>query len=357
MIVGILKEEKAGEGRVALTPDQAGLLIKQHHEIIVESMAGVQSGYTDTDYRARGCNIVKQKTKLLTKSSLILKVKEPTIQEISILNSGQLFFSFLHLAAFPKLLKKILKQRINALAYETINSNGSMPILRPMSEIAGRLAAQIGSNYLRRDQGGRGILIGGTEKTPPANVLILGGGVVGQSAARVASGMGARTRIFEASADRRSFLGETFRGAAEILGPDGTDLGSIIQDTDLLIGAVLICGARTPRLVTRNMVKSMRPGSVIIDVSVDQGGCIETSEVTTHKRPIIVKYGVLHYGVCNMPGSVPVTSTLALTQESFPYIEAIANHGWDGALRERPELAGALNCRRGEIIHPGLKRV
>lgn len=355
MKIGVLREQKPGEGRVALTPAQAHELIHAKHTVCVMTGAGAAAGFPDRDYRQSGCRIVSDRNKLIVKSDLILKVKEPTLDEIKVLKPGQLFFSFLHLAAFPALLKAILKRKLDVLAYETIDISGFMPILKPMSEIAGKLATQIGANLLRRDQGGRGILMGGTDRVAPARVLILGGGVVGTAAARIAIGMGARTTVYEISADRQNWLREHLQNSAQIIGnPSGmTDL---VAEADLLVGAVLRCGEKTPVLVTRDQVKKMKRGSVIIDVSVDQGGCIETSEVTTLKRPVVIKYGVLHYGVCNMPGSVPVTSTLALTQESFPYIATIADHGWEGALSIKPELAGALNCSRGEITHPGLKR-
>lgn len=352
MKIGVLKETKPGEGRVALTPHYAKLLFNKGHTVLVEKGAGIFSGHSDKDYRSAGCTVINTSKQLISKSDLILKVKEPSIGELNILSSSQIFFSFLHLAAFPDLLRIILKRKLDVLAYETIEINGLMPILRPMSQIAGKLATQIGINYLRRDMGGKGILAGGTDKVAPANVLILGGGVVGQSAAQIALGVGARTYIYEISVKRQEFLKQNLMEAIVI--DDANDLTKLVEQADLVIGAVLTVGQKAPVVVSRDMVKKMEKGSVIIDVSVDQGGCIATSEVTTLQKPIVIKHGVLHYGVCNMPGSVPRTSTDALVTESYHYIEAIAEHGFEGAQKVRPELYGALNCSGGEIVHPGL---
>lgn len=355
MIISVLKETKEREARVALTPPNAHALVNRGHQVFVQKGAGVGSGYTDTDYRRAGAVIVQTAGELIRKSELILKVKEPTFAEVSLVRPRQILFTFLHLAAVPPLLKRILKSGFTALGYETVRlPDGSLPLLKPMSEIAGKLAAQNGAHLLRSDQGGRGVLLGGTSMVAPARVVVIGGGTVGQSAAAIAVGMGAETVILDVSPERLSLIEKKYDGRIKTFLSTPQAIGEAVPKADLLIGAVLIPGAKTPKLVSRELVKKMRKGSVIVDVSVDQGGCVATSQVTSHARPVVVKYGVLHYGVPNIPAVVPVTATRALTEATFPYIQSLADNGLAKTLSLFPEMEGGINCRDGKIVHPGL---
>lgn len=344
------------EGRVALTPAQVSELVASGHSVMVQAHAGRAVGFLDGVYRQAGARVVQATQEIVKRAELLVKVKEPSLTELGWMRSGQMFFGYLHLAAIPAQLKLILRRKVTALAYETVRlPDGSLPILKPMSEIAGRLASQNGAHFLRSDQGGRGVLLGGTERVKPARVLVLGGGVVGVNAARIALGLGAHTTILDVSEEKLAGIRPIFWGMSCDFGLSSPDLiAQQVAQADLLIGAALIPGARAPRLVTRAMVKAMKKGSVIVDVAVDQGGCVETSVVTSHKKPIVIRHGVLHYGVPNMPGVVPVTATHALTTESFPYIKALADLGLAGVLRRYPEMTGAVNCQQGEIVHPGL---
>lgn len=344
------------EGRVALTPSQALELVRAGHTVLIQAKAGVNVDFPDAMYRKSGAKVIVSTRDVIGQAELIVKVKEPTLAEVGLMRPGQLFFGFLHLAAIPATLKLILKRKITALGYETVRlQDGSLPLLKPMSEIAGKLASQNGAHFLRSDQGGRGVLLGGTERVKPARVLILGGGVVGVNAARIALGLGAHTTILDVSEEKLASIRLISACMSCDFGLSSPDLiAQQVAQADLLIGAALIPGARAPRLVTRTMVKAMKKGAVIVDVAVDQGGCVETSVVTSHKKPIVIRHGVLHYGVPNMPGVVPVTATHALTTESFPYIKALADLGLTGVLKQFPEMTGAVNCRDGEIVHPGL---
>lgn len=356
MIIGVLKETKSQERRVAMTPQGAKALVASGHSVLIEKNAGVGAGFSDADYRLQGAAIAQKPDALIRKSDLVVKVKEPTVREIKSMRPGQLLFCYLHLAAFPELTQKILKQKIVALGYETLLlADGSLPLLAPMSEIAGKLATQNGAHFLRADQGGRGVLIGGTEKVAPADVVILGAGVVGTNAARIAAGMGARTHLVDVAQSRLERARDQCGELCQIYASNSDVIADLVPKADLLIGAVLIPGAHAPKLVSKALVKKMKKGSVVLDVAVDQGGCIETSEVTTHDKPIIVKHGVLHYGVANIPGAVPVTATLALTQETIKYIQAIADYGLEAAIYECPEIQHAINCASGQLAHPALK--
>lgn len=355
MIIAVLKETKEREARVALIPAQGQALVSRGHEVLVQKGAGVGSGYADADYRRAGAVVLPTGRELIRKGDLILKVKEPTFAEVSLMRPQQMIFTFLHLAAVPYLLKKIVQSGITALAYETVRlSDGSLPLLKPMSEIAGKLAAQNGAHFLRSDNGGRGVLLGGTSMVPPARVVVIGGGTVGQSAAGIAAGMGAETIILDVSPERLSALEKKFDGRLKTLLSTPQAIAEVVPQTDLLIGAVLIPGAKTPKLVSRELVKKMRKGSVIVDVSVDQGGCVATSVVTSHKHPVVVKLGVLHYGVPNIPAVVPVTATRALTEATFPYIQSLADSGLVKTLSLFPEMEWGVNCRDGKIVHPAL---
>lgn len=358
MNIAVLKEVKTREGRVALIPDNIRELAKSGHKVLVQKDAGVFSGFSDKDYVDAGAEIVLSTKELIDRSDLVLKVKEPTITEVDMMRPGQMFFGYLHLAAIPDTLKKILERKIVALGFETVElPDGKLPLLAPMSEIAGKLATQNGAHLLRFDQGGRGILIGGTTTVPPAKVLVLGAGVVGRNAADVAIGMGADTTVLDVSDARLDDLKKTYGDRVKAFKSSQDLIDKLVPESDLVVGSVLIVGELAPKLVTENLVKKMRKGTIIVDVSVDQGGCVETSEVTTHENPVVVKHGVMHYGVANMPGSVPVTATLALNNASFKYTKALADQGLDGVCKTLPEMLKAVNCANGEIVHPALKNV
>lgn len=358
MIIGVLKEVKVWEGRVALIPNNVREIKRHGHTILIQQDAGIFSAFTNEDYQGAGAEIVKDTKEIIDRGDLIVKVKEPTLDEIHMMRKGQIFFGYLHLAAIPQTMKAILDQKIVALGFETVElSHGQLPLLAPMSEIAGKLATQNGAHFLRFDQGGRGVLMGGASAVPPARVLILGGGVVGQNAADIAIGMGAHTTILDVSKNRLDQLKEKYGNRCHVMLSNIGTIERLSMESDLIIGAVLIVGEKAPNLVTESMVKKMKKGAVIVDVSVDQGGCIETSEVTTHEKPVVIKHGVLHYGVANMPGSVPVTSTLALNHASFPYILALCNLGYEGVCKKFPEMKRSVNCAYGEVVHPGLRDV
>lgn len=358
MIISVLKEVKTREGRVALIPQNVKELKENGHEVLMQEHAGVISGFNDEDYIQAGAEIVKKTKDLIERSDMVVKVKEPTIDEVNMMGKGQIFFGYLHLAAIPETLKVIVNKEIIALGFETVElPDGKLPLLAPMSEIAGKLASQNGANFLRFDQGGRGVLLGGTSTVAPAKVLILGGGVVGQNAADIAIGLGGETTILDISTDRLEALREKYGNSCHLQLSAEDTIHKHVLESDLVVGSVLIVGEKAPKLVSEELVKKMKEGSVIVDVSVDQGGCVETSEVTTHENPIVLKYGVLHYGVANMPGSVPITSTLALNNASFPYIRELANLGFEEVGKQYPEMQKAVNCSLGEIVHPGLQGI
>jgi len=357
MQIGILKETKNKEGRVAATPAMVADWVKEGHTVAIQKNAGINVGYKDADYIRSGAQILNAPKVLIQKSELIIKVKEPTLEEVDLMQEGQMIFCYLHLASMPALLKKILKRKITALGYETVElKDHSLPLLKPMSEIAGQLASLNGAFYLRADQGGRGVLLGGTETVEPASTVVLGGGTVGENAARVAAGMGSKVLVFDVSEDRLKVLKKKLPSIQTAI----SDLKAIekaVKDCDLLIGAVLIPGAKAPKLVTQDTVEQMKGGAVIVDVAVDQGGCVETSVVTSHENPVVKRFSILHYGVPNMPGSVPITATEALTNVSHKYITALADLGLVGVQKKYPEMEGALNCFKGEISHKALKGI
>lgn len=358
MNIAVLKEVKTREGRVALIPDNVKELTADGHKVLVQVDAGVLSGFSNEDYTSAGAELVETTKELIERSDLVCKVKEPTIEEVQMMRPGQMFWGYLHLAAIPETMKVILEKKIIALGFETVElENGKLPLLAPMSEIAGKLATQNGAHFLRFDQGGRGILMGGTTTVPPAKVVVLGAGVVGQCAAEIAVGMGAETTVLDVSQDRLDEIKKRFGDRCCALKSSKDLIEKLVPESDLVVGSVLIVGEKAPKLVSESLVKKMKKGTVIVDVSVDQGGCVETSEVTTHENPVVVKHGVLHYGVANMPGSVPVTATLALNNASFPYTKALAKYGLDGVVKEFPEMQKAINCANGEIVHPALKDV
>lgn len=356
IVVGVPKEIKNNENRVALTPGGAGMLQISGHRVLIEAGAGIGSGFSDGDYKQEGATILPRAEDVWAQSDMIMKVKEPLPAEYGYFKEGQILFTYLHLAAAGDLASQLLEKKVTGIAYETIQlPNGSLPLLTPMSEVAGRMSVQIGAHYLEKFYGGRGILLGGVPGVPPADVIILGGGIVGTNAAKMALGLGANVVIIERSADRMRALDDIFGGHLRTLMSNPYNIASAVQKADLLIGAVLIPGARAPRLVTAAMVQSMKPGAVIVDVAVDQGGSIETIDrVTTHSDPTYEKHGVLHYAVANMPGAVPRTSTLALTNVTLPYALELANKGFAQAMAENYTLQLGVNTYKGNVTHPAV---
>ncbi len=348
MIIGVPREIKADEYRVGLAPAGARSLALAGHTVLVEKGAGEGSGFSDDAYAAEGAEIADSAPALWSRAEMVVKVKEPVSPEFDYMREGQILYTFLHLAADKNLTERLLEKKIIGVAYETVRGEGhSLPLLVPMSEIAGRMAVQEGARYLEKANGGRGVLLGGVPGVAAARVAIIGGGVVGANAAKIATGMGARVKVLDRSLERLRYLDDIFGGRLETIYANPLTIRAATREADLLIGAVLIPGAKAPRLVTRQMVAEMKQGAVIVDVSVDQGGCIETSRPTTHHNPTYVVDGVLHYCVSNMPGAVPRTSTLALTSATFPYAFEIAQKGITMAVRDNPLLRPGLNVHRG----------
>ena len=355
MIIGIPKEIKDHEYRVSLTPDGAQTLRQAGHTVVVEPTAGTGSGFSDDDYRKAGAEIAKSKDDVFQKAELIVKVKEPQLSECRLFRSGQALFTYLHLAALPELTKALLEARVTAVAYETTESKDkSLPMLKPMSEIAGRMSVQIGARYLERTQGGRGVLLAGVPGVEPARVVVLGAGVVGSSATRIAVGMGAQVTVVNLDLDRLRYLDDLYQGRIVTLAATQAAIDPAVEEADLVIGAVLVHGARAPKLVSRSTVSRMKPGSVIVDVCVDQGGCVETTRPTTHSDPVYTVDKVLHYCVPNIPGIVPRTSTLALTNATLPFIIRVASEGVDQAIRSDPGLAKGVNLQDGKVTCKGV---
>jgi len=354
VIIGVPREIKSGEQRVALAPPGAQALVDHGHEVLVEPGAGLGSGIRDEDYTAVGATL-RPPDRVWADADLVLKVKEPITSEHSRLRADQVLFTYLHLAAVPELTRALRKADTIALAYETVQrADGSLPLLTPMSEVAGRLAVQEGAFYLGKAHGGRGILLSGVPGVPPGNVVIIGAGVVGLNAVKMAVGLGADVSILDVNVDRLRQVDDLFRGRVVTVVSNAFNLARLVQRADLLIGGVLIAGARAPVLVTETMVRTMKEGAVIVDVAVDQGGCIETVHATTLAEPIYRIHGVVHYGVANMPALVPRTSTFALTNATLPYVLELAQKGVVAAVRHNPVLAKGVNVWRGRIVHPGV---
>lgn len=355
MKVGVPKEIKASEYRVALTPAGVTMLTAAGHEVIVETGAGDGSGFEDSDYEREGAVIKAAASEVWEQADMIMKVKEPLSSEFGYFREGLLLFTYLHLAAAPDLTKALVDSRVTAIAYETIQlANGSLPLLTPMSEVAGRLSVQVGSQFLEAFNGGRGVLLGGVPGVPPADVVILGGGIVGTNAAKIALGMGANVTILEKSADRMRYLDDIFGGRIKTIMSSPYHIAEAVSHADLLIGAVLVPGAKAPHLVTEQMVQMMKKGAVIVDVAVDQGGSIATVDrPTTHMDPTYVKHGVVHYAVANIPGAVPRTSTFALTNATMPYAIDLANRGWE-AVRSSVPLQKGVNTHNGWVTYEGV---
>ncbi len=356
MEIGVPKETKDQEFRVGLSPSSVRVLCESGHSVFVETEAGLGAGFTDKDYQQSGAEIVDT-AKAAWERELVVKVKEPLPSEYELLWKGQLLFTYLHLAADRPLTERLIQAGTTGIAYENVElPDRRLPLLTPMSIIAGRLAVQFGARYLERQQGGRGVLLGGVPGVGPGKVVILGGGIVGTEAARVAIGMGARVQVLDVNVDRLSYLETLFGSRVELLYSNSSHIESLVQDADLLIGAVLVPGRRAPILVPRSLVEQMRPGSVLIDVAIDQGGCIETLRPTSHSEPIYIEAGVVHYGVPNMPGAVPWTATQALNHSTLPYVLKLANFGL-AAFKKDSALGKGLTIQNHQIVHPALQEV
>ena len=352
MIVGVPKEIKNNENRVAITPAGVHAFVQAGHKVRIEKSAGEGSGITDAEYIAAGAQILESAADVW-QADMIVKVKEPLASEYGYFREGQIIFTYLHLAPEPELTRALMEKQVVAIAYETIQlDNGSLPLLVPMSEVAGRMSIQIGAQFLEKHYGGKGILLGGVPGVPPAKVTIIGGGIVGTNAAKMAVGLGAEVTVVEKNAQRLRELDDLFGGRVKTLMSNSYNIAASVAQADLLVGAVLIPGARAPRLVTEEMVKAMSPGSVIVDVAIDQGGSIETIDrVTTHSDPVFVKHGVIHYCVANMPGAVARTSTFALTNVTLGYGLEIANKGYLKAIQENRALRKGVNVINGKLTY------
>lgn len=357
MIIGIPKEIKDNEYRVSLPPNGARELVRHKHQVFVQAGAGVGSAFSDEEYVKAGAAILHSAEEIWQQAEMVVKVKEPMPEEYRFLRDDLLLFTYLHLAADERQTHALMDSGVTALAYETVeDAQGRLPLLQPMSEVAGRMATQIAAQYLEKPQGGRGILMGGIPGVKPAHVVVLGAGTVGTHAATVALGMGARVTLLDVNMERLRYLDEVMgqRGRLTTLASNETNIADAITTADAVIGAVLITGARAPRLITREMLTTMLKGSVIVDVAVDQGGCVETTHATTHSNPTYFVEGVLHYGVANMPGAVPRTSSFGLANATLRYIMKIADNGLHHALASDPGLAKGLNVYQGRITHPGV---
>lgn len=351
MIIGLPKEVKNNENRVALTPGGVKELINNNHSVIVEKSAGIGSGFRDEEYLEAGAKVVDTSKEVFDVSDIIVKVKEPLASEYDLLKKGQKIFTYLHLAANEELTKVLLEKQITAIAYETVQlADRSLPLLLPMSEVAGKMSVQIGADMLQKYRGGMGILLGGVPGVAPGEVVIIGGGIVGTNAAKVALGMGARVTILDISKNRLVYLDDIFGGKVTTLMCNNSNVTEITKRADLLIGAVLVPGSSAPKIVKEAMVKNMKKGAVIVDVAIDQGGSIETVDrVTTHDNPCYEKHGVIHYSVANMPGAVPRTSTIALESATLPYLLKLVNNGVEKALAEDSSLLKGLNTYKGKV--------
>ncbi len=350
MRIGVAKEIKPDEYRVALTPAGALELIDRGHDVVVERGAGIGSAFSDETYERVGAALTSVEEVWET-SEMVLKVKEPIASEYARLHERQILFTYLHIAADEPLTRALIDSGTTAVAYETVEARGALPLLAPMSEVAGRLASQAGAYFLEKPLGGRGLLLGGVPGVAPGRVVIVGGGVVGYNAAVIALGLGAQVTILERSIDRMRHLEEILSGRVTLLMSSILQVAAAVEEADLVIGAVLVPGAVAPKLVTREMIASMKKGAVVVDVAIDQGGCFETSHATTHADPVYVVDGVTHYCVANMPGAVPITSTKALTNATLPYVEAIANNGLRAAVAADPALAKGVNVMGGKLTY------
>jgi alanine dehydrogenase len=355
MVIGVPKEIKNNENRVALTPAGVAELKKHGHTVYIQTGAGQNSGFEDTEYLDAGAEMLPSIEAVYAVAEMIIKVKEPIASEYKLIKKGQLLFTYFHFASSEPLTRAMIEQESICLAYETVEkADRSLPLLVPMSEVAGRMSIQEGAKYLEKPMKGRGVLLGGVPGVPPANVLILGGGIVGTQAAKMAAGTGANVTIMDVSLPRLRYLSDIMPANVRTLMSNSYNIKEAIKTADLIVGAVLIPGAKAPHLVTRDMLKTMRPGTVLVDVAVDQGGCIETCKPTTHEDPTFVIDDVVHYCVANMPGAVPYTSTLALTNATLPYAVELANKGWKKACSDNLELQKGLNVVEGKVVYKGV---
>jgi len=355
MIIGVPKEIKTRENRVGLLPVGVSELRKQGHSVLVEKNAGMGSGFDDASYVEAGAQILDSAQGVYGKSEMIIKVKEPIASEYGLIRENQIVFTYFHFAADRTLTEAILKSKCVAVAYETVQrSDRKLPLLDPMSEVAGRMAVQQGAKYLEKTYGGRGLLLSGVPGTDPATVVIIGGGVVGTNAAKIAAGFGAHVIMLDIDLYRLRYLDDIMPKNVQTMMSNAYNIAKIIRTADVVIGAVLIPGAKAPHLVTREMLRTMRPGTVVVDVAVDQGGCFETTKPTTHEDPIFTVDNIVHYCVANMPGAVPFTSTVALTNATLPYAIQLANKGWEKACHENRELLLGVNMINGKIVYKGV---
>lgn len=355
MIIGVPKEIKNNENRVALTPAGTQELVKRGHTVYVQNTAGVGSGFSDEEYAKAGAKMIQNAAEVFSLAEMIIKVKEPIEQEYKLIKKDQLVFTYFHFASYEPLTKAMIQSGAVCLAYETVErEDRSLPLLIPMSEVAGRMSIQEGAKYLEKPLKGRGILLGGVPGVKPAKVLILGGGVVGTNAAKIAAGMGADVTIMDLNLTRLRYLDDVMPKNVHTMVSNEYSIRELVKDHDLIIGGVLVPGAKAPKLITRDMLKTMRPGTVLVDVAVDQGGCIETCTPTTHENPTFIIDDVVHYCVANMPGAVPYTSTLALTNATLPYAIRLAGQGWKKACAENSDLRLGLNVVQGEVVYKGV---
>jgi len=351
MIIAVPKEVKNNENRVALTAAGAEVLTKAGHQVLIEKDAGQGSGIFDADYQKSGAEIIAEKRELFDKAEMIVKVKEPLREEYEFFREGQILFTYLHLAANKELTDFLIDKKITAVAYETVqNEEGELPLLTPMSEVAGRLSVQAAAAYLEKPKGGSGVLLGGVPGVKPAKVVVVGGGIVGRNAAKVAFGMGAEVTIMDIKQSTMRYIDDIFQSSIRTIMSNPAHIAEEVKDADLVVGAVLIPGAKAPNLVTEEMIKNMKAGSVIVDVAIDQGGCIEGTYPTTHDEPVFKKHGVIHYSVANMPGAVARTSTFALTNATLSYINKLASRGYQKAMLDDYSLALGLNVYQGNIV-------
>lgn len=352
MIIGVPKEIKNNENRVGVTPSGVSTLVKAGHTLYVQASGGVGSGFSDEEYTNAGAKMLPTIEEVYAIADMIIKVKEPIESEYGLIKEGQLLFTYFHFASHEPLTHAMIKSKAICLAYETVEkADRSLPLLVPMSEVAGRMSIQEGAKYLEKPMGGRGILLGGVPGVRPAKVLVLGGGIVGTQAAKMAAGLGADVTLMDISLNRMRQLDDLLPANVKTVYSSEYNIREAVKESDLIVGAVLIPGAKAPSLVTKDMLKTMRPGTVMVDVAIDQGGCFETSKATTHQEPTYFVDGVLHYCVANMPGAVPYTSTLALTNATLPYALQLANKGWKQACKENKELAVGLNIINGDIVY------
>jgi alanine dehydrogenase len=355
MQVGILKEIKTKENRVAMTPAGVEQMIEHGHTVGVETTAGEGSGFSDQQYEKAGAKIVGTAQEIYAQSDMVMKVKEPLPVEYRLIRSGQILFTYFHFAACEELTKAVMESGCIAVAYETVEkANGTLPLLTPMSEVAGRMAIHEGSKYLEKTYGGKGVLLGGVPGVEPGTIIVIGGGIVGTNAAKMACGMGAKVYLLDTNLERLRYLSDVMPKNCFPLMSSPATLRRLLPEADLVVGAVLIPGAAAPKMITKDMLKHMRKGSVIVDVAIDQGGCVETAKATTHDDPIYEVDGIIHYCVANMPGAVSMTSTLALTNATLPYAIELADKGYKKAAQENPELEKGINIMEGKVTYKGV---